>query len=378
MMATKLSLQLLLLFWLPVTLGAQSVSTLLPGNSGIDDALLLDSAGNIYGSGYMNGNLYKVSPTGTPSLYASGFSATNGLAWDGLGNLTVCDNTGDKIYKIAPDTSISVFLNITGPSGLTKDPLSDTLYFTTYPGQGVYKIAPDTSYTLVAQGNGLDGPVGLAWDDNYDLLIGNFSDGKVFRLERNGGNFSQVGQFPGGICGFIAYKEGYIYGTMFNAQQIFRMDSLGNTQWVAGSFFGQVDGPAATARFSRPNGITFSLGGDSLFISDFTAKSIRIVSGLDSIGLVSSEAPQPLGYRLEVSPNPSHGLVRISFELPQVEMARFRLVDLQGREVVKIEMENYDMGRHKLQLEAGQLPRGIYLLVMEAGEFRTTARVVLN
>lgn len=373
-----LQILLLLTALAPLSIHSQTVSTFVPGNAGIDDALLTDSLGNLYGSGYMNGNLYKVSPSGVSSLFASGFSAANGLAWDGQGNLTLCDNTGNNIYKIAPDTSVSVFLSITGPSGLTKDPLSDTLYFTTYPGQRVYKIAPDTNYIQVAVGNGLNGPVGLAWDDNNDLLIGNFTDGKVFRLKRGTTSITEIGQFPGGICGFIAYKEGYVYGSMFNLNQIYRMDSLGNTQWVAGSLFGQVDGPAATARFSRPNGITFSRGGDSLFISDFNAKSIRIITGLDSIGLVSRADSRDLSYELQVVPNPSYGKMRIDFATPQGDMVEFSLVDVQGREAMRLEAESYPIGRHSLQLDATALPRGLYFLVMDAGDLRRIHKVVLR
>jgi sugar lactone lactonase YvrE len=373
----KFFLQLLLL--LPLAAGAQTVSTLVPGNSGIDDNLLLDSAGNIYGSGYDNGNIYKITPAGAVSLYSNAFASANGTTWDGMGNLVVCDNTGGSqgIYKIAPDTSLSQFLATSSPSGLTKDPISDTLFFTTYTGHSIYKVAPDTTLSLLTQGSGLNGPVGMAWDDSNNLLIANFSNGIVFRIDRSG-NKTQIGQFPNGIIGFIAYQNGYIYGTSFNGHKIFRMDSLGNSTLVAGSVIGQVDGPAATARFSRPNGIVFSKGGDSLYISDYGAKSIRIITGLDSVGIVANALPVLLPADIEVAPNPSEGRIRVGFYLNEAETVRMQMIDLQGREVLGLHAQNFPAGAHSQLIQAEHLPKGIYLLELQAGDTRSVRKVILQ
>ena len=119
---------------LPLAAFSQTISTLAPPGSGMDDDMVLDSAGNLYAAGYDDGNVYRVTPGGSVSVYATGFGSANGLEWDHLGNLVVCDNTGDAIYKIAPDSTISLFVSINSPSGITKDPLSDTLYFTLLPG----------------------------------------------------------------------------------------------------------------------------------------------------------------------------------------------------------------------------------------------------
>lgn len=370
-------MQLMLL--MPLCAGAQTVSTFVPGNSGIDDNLLLDSAGNIYGSGYDNGNIYKVSPGGAVSLYVGGFASANGTTWDGMGNLVVCDNTGggQGLYKIAPDTSVSLFLAISSPSGLIKDPISDTLFFTTYTGHSIYKVAPDTSFSILAQGSGLNGPVGMAWDDNNNLLVGNFSNGIVFRIDRSG-NKTQIGQFPNGILGFLAYKDGYYYGTAFNGQRIYRMDSLGNSTLIAGSVLGQIDGPAATARFNRPNGIVFSQGGDSLFISDYGAKSIRIITGLDSIGIVANEPPVLLSADVKVAPNPSEGQIKVGFYMQQEEQVTLRMMDLQGREVLQLEPQSFPLGQQSVTLNADHLPKGIYLLELIAGDVRSGRKVILR
>ncbi len=366
-----------ILAFLPFSLSAQTTSTLALPGSGMDDDMLLDSAGNIFAAGYDNGNVYRVTPSGAVSLYATGFSAANGLEWDHLGNLLVCDNTGDAIYKVAPDSSISLFISINSPSGITRDPLSDTLYFTSYLGHSVYKLAPDSTLILFAQGSPLNGPVGLDWDKDNNLLVGNFGNGVVHRVNRSG-NVSHIGTFPmSGATGFIAYKDGYIYGTRFQANRIYRMDTLGNTELVAGSLNGQIDGPVSVARFNRPNGIIFSRGGDSLFVTDYGAKSIRVITDLDSIGIVGIDDQEGMNISLNVFPNPAHDKIKVDFDLPLLEgNAMIRMVDNFGREVLRREVKASD--QQSIQLEVSNLATGQYYLILNADEIQLTQKVMVE
>ena len=361
---------------LPLASFSQTVSTLAPAGSGMDDAMLLDSAGNIYSASYDNGIIYRTTPTGQTSVFATGFSAANGLEWDHLGNLVVCDNTGTGIYKIAPDTTISLFVPMVNSSGVIKDPLSDTLYVTQYVGNTIWKIAPDTTQIMVAQGNGLDGPVGLAWDENNDLLVGNFNNSQVYKIDR-AGNMSLIGTYTGGgRLGFIVYKDGYIYGTSFTSHRIYRMDTLGNTQLVAGSLGGQVDGPALSARFNRPNGIIFSPGKDSLYITDYGSKSIRVITGLDSIGLVGIPEVDLSGWSLEAGPNPAHDLLKVSYELPEAGDAWIRVYDISGREVIDHPLPG--SGPNSALINVEHLAPGAYHLSLEAKGLRKTTKVVIQ
>ena len=53
--------------------------------------------------------IYKFSPDGTQTIFATGLIAPTGLAFDSLGNLFVADNASGDIYEYTPDGSRSVF-----------------------------------------------------------------------------------------------------------------------------------------------------------------------------------------------------------------------------------------------------------------------------
>lgn len=369
----------LLLSLLTGPLAAQSVTTWAGPGIGVDDGLILDSAGTLYASSYDDGNIFAIEPNGTVTLYASGMNAANGLAWDADGRLVVCDNTGNMIYKVAADSTLEPFAAIGSPSGLIKDPLSDTLYFTSYVGDVIYKLAPDSTVIPFVSGtpqNGLNGPVGLAWDDSLNLIVGNFTNDNVYKINR-AGDIWFFGTFgmPSPL-GFIAYREGYVYGTLFNSQRIMRLDSMGNAEWVAGSSVGVLDGPAATAQFNRPNGIINSLGGDSLIISGYGRKTIRVVTGLDSIGFVARDDMENELRGVEIYPNPVKDRIRVKGLISGMGEVQMEVLDLQGRVMRKAA---YAEGLPlPLEFEVAGIPAGTYLLRVRADGKETIEKLVLS
>ncbi|MEL6824354.1 MAG: hypothetical protein AAFP70_21565, partial [Calditrichota bacterium] len=145
-------------------LNAQTVTTFAGPGIIIDDAIIKATDGTIFGSSYNGTFVYRVSTSGEVSEYMGGINAANGLAFDSDSNLVVAANLGNKIFKVMPDsTKIEFVPNIISPSGIIADPLSDTLYVTQYTQNRVVKIAPDGSITPFLVGNGLNGPVGIAY-----------------------------------------------------------------------------------------------------------------------------------------------------------------------------------------------------------------------
>jgi len=70
------------------------------GFTGLGD-IAIDGAGNVYvGNGNANGQIAKITPQGNSSVYATGFSYQNGLAFNTAGDLFVCDN--GTVYEVAP------------------------------------------------------------------------------------------------------------------------------------------------------------------------------------------------------------------------------------------------------------------------------------
>jgi hypothetical protein len=82
---------------------------------------------------------------------------------------------------------------------------------------------------------------------------------------------------------------------------------------------------------------------------------------------------------LGVSPNPSHGALRVSYSLPTRGAVAFELFDLQGRCVMRREAENVDAGSHVTPWGANHsLTPAVYMLRVTQGSNRRTARVVVT
>jgi sugar lactone lactonase YvrE len=73
--------------------------------------LAFDGAGNLYASDPYDaqGSITKIAPDGTQTLVVSGLGDLRGLAFDPNGNLFAAGHGNNVIYKITPDGSVSIF-----------------------------------------------------------------------------------------------------------------------------------------------------------------------------------------------------------------------------------------------------------------------------
>ena len=106
-------------------------------------ALAFDRSGNLFAADYWGHTISKITPDGTVSTFASGFSGRlDGLAFDAVGNLYVVNLDGYVIEKITPGGSISTFA--TGevwPGDLAFDQ-SGNLYLADYIANRVERVGP--------------------------------------------------------------------------------------------------------------------------------------------------------------------------------------------------------------------------------------------
>lgn len=344
------------IFLVTAQLQAQNVNTLYQFElAEITDDIIFDSEGNLYGADYNGPNIYKVTPEGEVSIFATDFEAPNGLAFDSQGYLFMCDNTGDAIYKLDTDGSIVETYPVPSPSGIIKAFDSDTLYFTTYEGHTIRSLAPDGTITTLFSADGLNGPVGLTYDDQNRLYVANFNNFKIFRIDGN--ELVPIVSIPGGVNiqqGFIAFAQGYLFTTSFSNHRIYKIDPNYTDSIVAvyGSSIGNVDGTVTEAKFNRPNGIAASVTGDTLFVSQYSNGAIRIITDL-TLGL----GDKIENVDFEVYPNPSSGEVYINLNEPS-QISDIRIFDVQGR---LVEQPNSAFSGNPSSLNLN-LPRGIYFL----------------
>lgn len=358
-------------------LNAQTVTTITTNASKIDDDIIFDAAGNLYGSNYVGSKVYKRTPDGTETVFVTGIGSPNGMAFNDDGTIVLAANTGNKLYKLFPDGTKEVLIpSISGPSGMLRMPNSDTILVTTYLQHKIWKLAPDGSLIDYLSHPQFNGPVGLCYDDAGNLYVANFSDRKIFKVTPNG-EISFLTQPPlGQNIGFLAYTHGFLYATAFNAHKIYKIDLDGNYNVWLGSTLGTTDGNAAVAKFNQPNGIRPSSTGDTLYVSDFGSKKVRMITDLNgtshSNNLVGPE------WNLKVSPNPVDQNALITFELQDPTLISLSLYDIQGRLVQTILPEtNLSAGEHQCLMQKNDLQAATYFLHLRSGEGQNRVHKVL-
>lgn len=351
---------------------AQNVGTLAT-DSGINDGLALDEFGNLYGSKYNGSSVFKLNlADGSVSNFASGFNTPNGSATDNQGNLFLADDAAGIIYKITPDGTSEVFVEYPNPSGLAFIPGTDTMVVASYFGDKVSKISPDGEITDWSIDGIFQGPVGICFDGDSQIYISNFDDRKIIKILPDGSQELLVQGPSNSPLGFITYSEGFIYGTLITAHQIMRTDLDGNAEIFLGSTPGHVDGDATVSKFNRPNGITASSNGDTLYISEVIGENIRMITNLEGAPSNQKEIIQASSF--SVSPNPISENTLIEFELLENETLSLELRNAEGKLIQKIiDEEKLGIGQHQVKLNQTSISSGIYFI-----QLKTNGQVIYS
>ncbi len=97
------------------------------------------------------------------------------------------------------------------------------------------------------------------------------------------------------------------------------------------------------------------------------------------ITAVKSAAETPKNYYLSYNyPNPFNPSTRFTYQLPKKELVTIKVFDVLGREVRTLVNEVKPAGKYKLNFNAANLASGVYLVVMKAGNFVQTRKILLT
>ncbi|OZC04484.1 CotH kinase family protein [Rubricoccus marinus] len=91
---------------------------------------------------------------------------------------------------------------------------------------------------------------------------------------------------------------------------------------------------------------------------------------------VDAAAPEASALRA-VYPNPASGAVTVETTLGAPGELSVRVLDMLGREVMVLARGPAAAGPHRLSLDAGALPAGVYSILMTSEDFRATRRLVV-
>jgi len=273
------STALIFLLMTPLLTFAQQVSTLVDSMNA-SGGVSVGPDGNIYVADF--GNLlsnadgtavYKVTPQGLVTAFATGFNGASGNDFDASGNLIQANISASRIDQVSPTgvrTTISSS-GLNGPVGVAVAANGD-IFVANCGGNSISRISNGMTSSFVT-GSGLSCPNGLTFDPDGNLYAINFNNGGIYKIDPQG-QIALIATTPGstfrpsGGNGHIVYGNGRMYLTSNGSSKIYEMTLDGQLTVLAGSgALGTQDGPADQATFSLPNGIAISPDGRFLYVN---------------------------------------------------------------------------------------------------------------
>lgn len=379
---------ILLLVLFTISANSQTVTTYLNSpDATVDDDLVLDSQGNLYGSNFYGGNVYKIAPDGSSSLFVSGLNYANGLAVDSNDNVFVNNYGGGSINKYDNDGNLLQIFPIGDgyPSGLIKAYKSDNMVFTDVGDNSIKELSVvDGSITVLASGGPLNIPVGLTYGPNGDLYIGNYIGREIYRLPSKEGDLEYVATVPAPsnfwpYLAFITYAQGYLYGTVYGENKIYEINprNINDVEIYSGSDYGNMDGHLSEATYAFPAGILANQSGNTLYVSEFDGNgNIRKITNGNAHGNNSRMVENAL--RIETYPNPATDYINIvsHSEKKRDNVFEIKLYSIStGLQVLS--QEGVDISS-KYSLSLLGLPTGLYELIISNGDAKKSSTIVIN
>ena len=387
MMKTKHALLVAFSYCLSMaSLTAQTVTTIIDYDVDsvvVNDGIVEGANHRYFVSSFIEGKIYKFDLQGNVQLLASGLTTSNGLFINRHGELMACDPDGNRIYII--DTASGLFLDtisIHSPAAIAKIPNNDTLLVTDWRSNKVYKLAPDGTSSTYLSGSPLNAPVGICYlASEQSIFIGNFNNRKVYKLVND--SLVYVATVPAlntpgnKWLGFITSSANRIYATSINSHTIYEIfpnytDSLRLLSGTPG-LAGHLDGALDSASYFIPNGILAIGNGDSLLVSDYGNRSIRLLSlNRNNVGIADFKDHEA---SFTVFPNPVDKQLRIQLK-GDLQIEGFRLISTSGHLV----QENipYQRSHKQVSIKLNNVQTGYYILQLKSGHKWSSRKIYVN
>jgi uncharacterized delta-60 repeat protein len=176
--------------------------------------------------------------------------------------------------------------------------------------------------------------------------------------------------------------EGYIVagGSLSSAAgswdfYLVKTDSLGDTLWTR-TYGGTGTDEAYSVQQTADGG--YVLAGYTESYGAGEADFYVVKTGPDISPAAPTISPFPSGYQLHANyPNPFNSLTTIRYDVGRTGPVSVKVFDLLGREVTTLVQGIIPAGSYTVTWDAGDLPSGLYLCRMNAGEFTQTKKMVL-
>lgn len=252
----------------PTTVG-DHVRTVVAELDGAVGGVAVDKLGYIFVADFRE-SVFKISPDGRVSVFATGLYGTSGNAIDAKGRLLQSSFSGDYVTRIDRDGSQTVVAEgLGGPVGIAINPDDESFVVTNCRTNELSRVSADGAITRFAISELFNCPNGITRTSTGDYYVVNYSDGRMLKVTPDGA-VTPFAVIPGGGNGHVALAAGGLYVTSFQGHRIYRVTLDGTVTPLAGTgAIGEEDGEGSDATFSWPNGIAAGPAGDRLFVNDF-------------------------------------------------------------------------------------------------------------
>jgi sugar lactone lactonase YvrE len=230
----------------------------------------IDLVGNVYVADFGE-VVWKITPEGERSVFASGLYGASGNVIDKEGNLLQANYYNDSITKIDRNGRARAFVTagLSGPVGLAIKRETGDLYVANCRGNSIVRVSTEGTVTPFATSDLFRCPNGIAFDAKGDLFVVNFRDNRMLRVDAKG-LATPFAIVSGKGLGHLCFKENRFFVTAFASHAVYLVTLDGSVQRILGDGErGIVDGAGADARLSFPNGIACSPWAQRLYINEY-------------------------------------------------------------------------------------------------------------
>ena len=112
------------------------------------------------------------------------------------------------------------------------------------------------------------------------------------------------------------------------------------------------------------------------FVQNTSTKQVLQAAFVGQLSVGIDEA-NALDRRLTLFPNPTDGLMNLSFDLPSATNVRFQVLDLAGQEVM-VANRGFGSGEQRHDLDLSALANGSYMVVVTADGLTATRKVTVS
>lgn len=324
-------------------------------------------------SNYQSGSIVQVDQSGVQSPFVMNMNATQGLVIVDSVVYVGCDSTVRGFHLATGLQVMNLPVNdVSNLNDITADN-EGHLYVSDVFGTKIIKVYPALmSYTVFVNGNGINKPNGIVFDEMNDRLL-------VCSYRPN---------FPIQAVSLVDSTVTALYTTQFDYSDGITIDDDGNvyfTSWETLSIYKMK--PDFTG---SPELIYNNAGGPADIcydeVNNLIAVPLQSINAIDFIPLTTTQInfqDSKIETNLKIFPNPFHTRVKLSFELQKPALVEVIIMDEKGNHVITLIQNKLDPGKYKITWKGRDAQRkkvacGLYNCILQVGDRKYLKLLILR